>query len=55
MSKTMKSVDELLAETGFSDIAPVFHTGPKGKDTHTGKPQLPGPTDMLGWVADKRF
>ncbi|OHD20739.1 MAG: hypothetical protein A2Y38_25440 [Spirochaetes bacterium GWB1_59_5] len=39
----------------FENVALVFHTGPKGKDTHTGTPLFNGYKEILEWVADKRF
>ena len=35
-------------------ISLVFHTGPKGKDTHTKKQLFVDVTKNLEWVADKR-
>lgn len=35
-------------------VSLVFHTGPKGKDTHTNKPLFKDETQLLEWVADKR-
>ena len=32
----------------------VFHTGPKGKDTHTKRPLFIDETNLLEWQADKR-
>jgi hypothetical protein len=39
----------------FGSVALIFHTGPKGKDTHTGKPLFDGYEGIVEWVADKRF
>ncbi len=39
----------------FGSVALIFHTGPKGKDTHTGKPLFSGFEGIVEWVADKRF
>lgn len=39
----------------FGSVALIFHTGPKGKDTHTGKPLFSGHEGIVEWVADKRF
>jgi uncharacterized protein YdeI (YjbR/CyaY-like superfamily) len=38
----------------FGSVALIFHTGPKGKDTHTGKPLFAGYEGVVEWVADKR-
>lgn len=38
----------------FSCIALVFHTGPKGKDTHNGTTLFHDEYHLLEWVADKR-
>lgn len=35
-------------------ISLVFHTGPKGKDTHTKKQLFVDETNHLEWLADKR-
>lgn len=32
----------------------IFHTGPKGKDTHTKKQLFVDDRNYLEWVADKR-
>jgi len=39
----------------YGAVALVFHTGPKGKDTHTGRTLFDDHADMVHWVADKRF
>lgn len=39
----------------FGNVALIFHTGPKGKDTHTGKTLFTGSPGIIEWVADKRF
>lgn len=33
----------------------IFHTGPKGKDTHTGKRLFTDSSPLGEWAADKRF
>ena len=35
-------------------ISLIFHTGPKGKDTHTNAPLFSDDSNLLEWVADKR-
>lgn len=37
---------------GFVSL--VFHTGPKGKDTHTNSQLFQDDSKLLEWVADKR-
>lgn len=39
----------------YGTISLIFHTGPKGKDTHTGKKILNDDSGRLLWLADKRF
>ncbi len=39
----------------FGSVALIFHTGPEGKDTHTGKSLFGGYEGVVEWVADKRF
>lgn len=38
----------------YGGVALIFHTGPKGKDTHSGSPLFTDETGLLEWVADKR-
>jgi uncharacterized protein YdeI (YjbR/CyaY-like superfamily) len=38
----------------YQGLSLIFHTGPKGKDTHSGVHPLIDDFDMLQWVADKR-
>jgi hypothetical protein len=35
----------------FGSVALIFHTGPKGKDTHSGKPLFGGYAGIVEWVA----
>lgn len=39
----------------FEGVALIFHTGPKGKDTHTGTRMFEGGSRAITWLADKRF
>lgn len=39
----------------FGGVALIFHTGPKGKDTHTGTKMFEGGFSLIQWLADKRF
>lgn len=39
----------------YGTVALIFHTGPKGKDTHTGVHPFADETGLLVWLADKRF
>ncbi len=40
-----------------NSLAPalIFHTGPGGKDTRTGKHPFQDPSGAIEWLADKRF
>lgn len=39
----------------FTSVALIFHTGPKGKDTHTGTKMFDDGFSLIQWLADKRF
>jgi hypothetical protein len=39
----------------YGSIALIFHTGPKGKDTHSGTHPFEDPSGIIQWLADKRF
>jgi len=39
----------------FENISLIFHTGPKGKDTHFGNHLFNTYSEIIEWVADKRF
>jgi hypothetical protein len=36
------------------DVSLIFHTGPKGKDTKTGKVLFEEASGLITWIADKR-
>ena len=38
----------------YEGVSLIFHTGPKGKDTHSGVNLFTDESGMLEWVADKR-
>lgn len=38
----------------YKCVSLIFHTGPKGKDTHSGTNLFDDESGLLEWVADKR-
>ena len=39
----------------YGSVSLIFHTGPKGKDTKTGKVLFEETSGIIQWLADKRF
>ena len=55
-SYALQSNDIITVNTrNYGCVALIFHTGPKGKDTHTGIYPFEAEPEVVTWVADKRF
>lgn len=39
----------------YGPVSLIFHTGPKGKDTKTGRRLFEDASGLVEWLADKRF